>query len=145
MGNNKIKWIILIIIIGLLIFLGFRFFRKEQPVEDNFTEISLEKYTELLNSSDKTIIYISSKNDFSKEYEENVKTVLRQKKQKIYYLDLSKLKGEDIVTFMNANELTKDSYVEPMILVIKDSQIKDKILGVVPKAEIMNFLDKYVD
>ena len=52
MGNNKIKWIILIIIIGLLIFLGFRFFRKEQPVEDNFTEISLEKYTELLNSSD---------------------------------------------------------------------------------------------
>lgn len=145
MGNNKIKWIILIIIIGLLIFLGFRFFRKEQPVEDNFTEISLEKYTELLNSSDKTIIYISSKNDFSKEYEENVRTVLRQKKQKIYYLDLSKLKGEDIVTFMNANELTKDSYVEPMILVIKDSQIKDKILGVVPKAEIMNFLDKYVD
>ena len=145
MGNNKIKWIILIIIIGLLIFLGFRFFRKEQPVEDNFTEISLEKYTELLNSSDKTIIYISSKNDFSKESEENVKTVLRQKKQKIYYLDLSKLKGEDIVTFMNANELTKDSYVEPMILVIKDSQIKDKILGVVPKAEIMNFLDKYVD
>lgn len=145
MGNNKIKWILIVIIIALLIFLGFRFFRKEQPVESNFTEISLEKYTELLNSSDQTIIYISSKNDFSKEYEENIKTVLKQKDTKIYYLDLSKLKGEDIVTFMNANELTKDNYVEPMILVIKDSQIKDKILGVVPKAEIMNFLDKYVD
>ena len=145
MENNKIKWIILIIIIGLLIFLGFRFFRKEQPIESNFTEISLEKYTELLNSSDQTIIYISSKNDFSKEYEENIKTVLKQKDTKIYYLDLSKLTGEDIVTFMNANELTKDNYVEPMILVIKDSQIKDKILGVVPKAEIIEFLDKYVD
>ena len=145
MGNNKIKWILIVIIIALLIFLGFHFFRKEQPVESNFTEISLEKYTELLNSSDKIIIYISSKNDFSKEYEENIKTVLKQKDTKIYYLDLSKLTGEDIVTFMNANELTKDNYVEPMILVIKDSQIKDKILGVVPKAEIMNFLDKYVD
>lgn len=145
MGNNKMKWILIVIIIALLIFLGFHFFRKEQPVESNFTEISLEKYTELLNSSDQTIIYISSKNDFSKEYEENIKTVLKQKNTKMYYLDLSKLKGEDIVTFMNTNELTKDNYVEPMILVIKDSQIKDKILGVVPKAEIMNFLDKYVD
>ena len=141
--RNIIKWILIIVILILLIFLGLRIFKKDKKAATVFTEISLEKYEKLLDSKEQVMIYISSKKDSSKDYEENLVTVLDEDEKSMYYLDLSKLKGEDIVTFMNADELTSDDYVEPMILVIKDSRIKDKVIGVVSKTELVRFLDKY--
>ena len=58
------------------------------------------------------------------------------------YLDLTKVNEEGrIITFMNANDFTKDSYTEPMILIFEDGKIKDSLVGSTDKNGLITFLD----
>ncbi len=145
--SKKHKFILLTltsILIAFIIYVGINFILENVvSIENYLNEIDLNEYIELKNSKEKHVIYIASRgNDINKDYELILKNELRKRNVKIEFLDLVPLEeNNQIITFMNADELTKDTYTEPMILVFENGKLKDSLLGVSSKSDIIEFFD----
>ena len=145
--TKKQKYVILIFtafVIGLAIYFSVTYVLNSfQKITYVLDEITLDEYIELNNSTDKVGIYIaSSDSEVNQNYEEILVEVMKNRTTKMKYLDLTKVNEEGrIITFMNANDFTKDSYTEPMILIFEDGKMKDSLVGSTDKNSLITFLD----
>lgn len=112
-------------------------------VDSTLQEIDLETYISYNKSKEKEIVYVATKNsEINKDYEKVLVTVISKRSTKIAFLDLGELeKRNQIIQFMDANDLTKESYTEPMLLVFENGTIKDALIGATTKAKLESFLD----
>ncbi len=142
------KYIILAlssILIAFFIYTGVSFvLQNVGTVENTFEEIDLGTYEKISKSEEKEIVYIATKNsDLNREYEDILIEVARSRKTKVKFLDLGLIKERNqIIGFMNAIDLTKDTYIEPMLIIFENGTVKDSLFGASTKKELIHFLDK---
>ncbi|MDD3341188.1 MAG: hypothetical protein PHN72_03190 [Bacilli bacterium] len=112
-------------------------------VESTLEEIDLTEYLSYNKTEDKKVVYVATKDsDINKDYEKVLISVLGSRSTKVQFLDLAVLeKRKQIIEFMDANTLTKDTYTEPMLLVFEDGKIKSDLVGARTKAQLEAFLD----
>lgn len=145
--SKKHKFILLTltsVLIAFIIYVGINFILANVgSIENYINEIDLNEYVELKNAKEKSVIYIASRgNEINEDYELILRNELRKRNVKIEFLDLTPLKeNNQIITFMNADELTKDTYTEPMILVFENGKLKDSLLGISSKTDVIEFFD----
>lgn len=142
------KYIILTlssILIAFFLYIGVCFVLQNiTTTKDILEEIDLATYEKFSKGIEKEIIYVATKNsEVSKEYEGVLVDVLKNRRTKMKFLDLGLVKERNqIIGFMNAMELTKDSYTEPMIVIFENGAVKDYLLGSSTKKELTTFLDR---
>lgn len=126
------------IIVGLIIFILLRIFVFGKFY---FTNIDVTKYEKLLQSEEKTLIYITSNECIpSKTTTPLIEKVLAGSKIKVNLLNLSNLETEEITKFASLSEITKNGYSTPMLLFIENKQIKNNLTGLFTEDEFINFL-----
>ena len=114
-------------IVGFLIFLLLRYGLGignvvVEPIEKNISEITFEKYKEDIKSADKKLIYVDNTTlSTYAEFRPTVDSMLINRSIEVSFLDLSKVTEDELINFMNQTEVTKDSYMLPLLLVVENT------------------------
>lgn len=125
-------------LIAVAIFLFIRFIWLP---EFKFKDMTVDEYVSFYNSSSEGIIYVTKEDAVMKEeFEEVIGKQLYNKKIEVYKLDLTEVSGDDEQKFIDANELTDNEYVIPMLIYVKDGNVVDSILGYVPDYKMEEFV-----
>lgn len=105
--------------------------------------ISVDEYLDIINGEEKKVVFLgSSECGFCKVAQPIVENVAFDYDLDIYYLDSGKFSSSDKSRFISSNELFKDGYGTPMLLVIAEHEIYDYIDGISYKDYYINFLTK---
>ena len=132
------------VVVAVLLFLLIRIFN---PFGYKFNEIGLEEYEKLNKEKTTEIVYIyDDKEDSGQVYSDIIKSVMEDKKTKVFALDYNNLKENDIKKFINANDYTKtladseEGYLIPMVLYLEDGKVKASIMGTCEKKDFEKFI-----
>lgn len=113
------------------------------PTESSIVEITLEQYEIDVKSIEKKLIYVD---DSSQENYESFKgvvdTTISNREIKVDFLDLNKLNDEELMNFMSAVSITKESYIVPLLLVVENGKVVDSSQGVLTDIELQDFLSR---
>lgn len=108
------------------------------------TEISTDDYLNLYNGSDKKLILFSSPScDYCKIATPILENLIYQYKVEINYLNTGNLSDEDRKKIMESNDYFKEGFGTPLMLVVQDGKIVDKIDGLVTKDSYISFFKEY--
>ena len=104
--------------------------------------LNLETFLDLFNSGKTSVIAISSidnaytKTTFLKDV---LKEISKENKVGINYFELSFDSEDNQTTFFNTLGLTLDQEI-PVVVIIQNKKVTDKLEGVVSKTEVLEFL-----
>lgn len=146
--SKKHKYILLgctSIVVALFIYVGIAFTVKRISIVDPVIEtIDLTEYITLSTSSNKVAVFIASKDHpLNQSYRDIIEGLLQKKQMKFKFLDLTTLEERNqIIEFMNVVDLTKENYIDPMILIFEEGRVKDSLEGIHSKKELESFFDK---
>lgn len=116
---------------------------EDNIIETNIAEITLENYKEAVKSKDKTLIYVdNSKESTYQSFRETVEGVMAAKDMKMKFLDLDRLKDDDLIVFMEQLDITKDTYMVPLLLVVENGKVVDSNQGILTEIEFQDFLSR---
>lgn len=116
---------------------------ENMPVESNLVEITLEEYKQAVKGEEKKLIYIDNSSETThKNFKETVENGLANREMKVYFLDLNKLEDVELIDFMDQVTITKESYMVPLLLVVKDRTIVDSNQGILTDLELQDFLSR---
>ncbi|MEI3530244.1 MAG: hypothetical protein V8Q75_04115 [Bacilli bacterium] len=116
---------------------------EDSEIDTNIVEISLDNYKEAVKNKDKTLIYVdNSKESTYKSFRETVESVMAAKDMEMKFLDLDKVKNDDIIVFMEQLDITKDTYMVPLLLVVENGKVVDSNQGILTEIEFQDFLSR---
>lgn len=89
-------------------------------------EITLDDYLKYNKLEERTVVYIGSDDEISKEFTPVIQDLARIRGHQYYYLDITDIKeGERITKLQNVFVPTQNNLIVPMVLVIEKGQIVD--------------------
>ena len=89
------------------------------------------------------MIYVdNSKESTYKSFRETVESVMAAKDMEMKFLDLDKVKNDDIIVFMEQLDITKDTYMVPLLLVVENGKVVDSNQGILTEIEFQDFLSR---
>lgn len=116
---------------------------ENMPVESNLVEITLEEYKQYVKGEEKKLIYVDNSSETThKSFKETIEAGLANREMKVYFLDLNKLEDVGLIDFMDQVTITKESYMVPLLLVVKDRKVVDSSQGILTDLELQDFLSR---
>lgn len=117
---------------------------SKNPTGVNFIKISVSKYLNLLNSKDKSIIYIGESSDNTcEEFSKVLEKVMSKNGLKVYYLDTNEIITEENWDKLNnSNDIFKGIWFKPTIIITKNGKIVDYKMESMNEADLTKFLSK---
>ncbi len=107
-------------------------------------EISTDDYLSLYGGSDQKLVLFSSPTcQYCKIATPILENLIYQYKVEINYLNTGNLSNEDRQKIMESNDYFKEGFGTPLMLVVQDGKIVDKIDGLVTKDSYMSFFKEY--
>lgn len=149
--SRREKILIMLAIAFIVAFLIFALLRyglgignnENQVVDTNIVEITLENYKEAVKNKEKTLIYVDdSKETTYKTFRETVEGVMTAKNMEMKFLDLNTVEDDQIIEFMEQLDITKDTYMIPLLLVVENGKVVDSSQGILTEVEFQDFLSR---
>ena len=107
-------------------------------------KISVDDYIELYNAEEKSIVLLSRPTcHYCQIATPIIENIIYEKNVKINYINTDDLSDEDNSKLLSSDEYLKSGYGTPLILVVGNSKIIDKIEGLTTKSNYMEFFDEY--
>lgn len=164
MNKKNIKYIevVLIIVIGFGLLINLRQIRKAQtdllkiqkeihmtmyPEKyydvSTFKKIDYKKFMELYESKELSVVFVGSSTcSYCHRFAPVLTEVSKAKKEQVYYLEISKLKEEELLKIMELNEEFKTNFaMTPYTVAIKDKKVIKSLPGAFAKSEVEYFFD----
>ena len=111
--------------------------------EKDFESIDIDKYLEYYNGSEEKIIFIGRPTcSYCQVAEPIVKKINKDYDLTIYYLNTDDFVGDDEATFVTSDEFLKDGYGTPMLFIVSNGSIVDKVDGLSDTAHYLDFFKK---
>lgn len=115
------------VILAILIFIVIKFGIMNRDYE--LKKIDLVKYTSLVNSNKKSLIYITtSECDTCSSTEELLKKVLKGSSIRTYEVNISELSDEDLSAFMDMFDETRDGVVTPSLMLVENGKVVSSLM-----------------
>lgn len=107
-------------------------------------QISVDDYLELYNSDSNSIILLSRPTcHYCQIATPIIENIIYEKNAKINYINTDELSDEDKTKLLESDEYLTKGYGTPLILVVGNSKIIDKIEGLTTKTNYMDFFKEY--
>lgn len=107
-------------------------------------EIDVERYLELYENSEKSVVLITRSGcEYCKIAVPIIENILYEEKFDIYSIDIGKLTNEGRQEIADSNSYFEEGFATPVLLLIGENEIKDKIEGLATKYEYKKFFKKY--
>lgn len=134
-----------ILIIGLIVCLVGILYITLHNNQGGLLSISYQEYQEYFKKGSGTkFIYVSGDDELSQEFLPILNDVLKEESLQASYLDMTKIiKDGKETEFMGLTPMTKESYMIPMIIVMKDQKAIDSVQGYTDKTALKSFIKKY--
>lgn len=110
--------------------------------KQNYTDISLKQYEKKLGSNDSFIFYAYSNNcEACKELKPNLDSIIKDKKQKVYGLNVQNMSESEI------DKLVKRDNIQytPTLIFYKKGEIETKEVGQITKSELNHLFGKSLE
>lgn len=131
------------LLIGFGMYVGISFVIKYTSLsEPMMREIDLTTYLSYKESKGIKIVFATTNSSkVAASYEKIVSDVLTERNIQVSHLDLGIIASRNqTATFMKANDITRNTYTEPMLLIFDGGEIVDSLMGVHSKNKIEEFL-----
>lgn len=108
----------------------------------SFTKISVDEYVSLLNSKNKSFIYIcNSIEDKCEKFTSILEKTASNRKLKVNYLNLNNIiSSSDWDKLSESNKIFNDQWFIPAILIVKNGKIIDYKMEELSESDLINFL-----
>lgn len=108
----------------------------------SFTKISVDEYVSLLNSKNKSFIYIcNSIEDKCEKFTSSLEKTASNRKLKVNYLNLNNIiSSSDWDKLSESNKIFNGQWFIPAILIVKNGKIIDYKMEELSESELINFL-----
>lgn len=112
---------------------------KEDEQAD-LNDIDIDEYLDLKKASDASIIYIARPTcHYCQEEEPIVKNIVYEYKVKVNYLNTDELDDNGQAKLIKSDDYFSEGYGTPILLVVKNDKIVDKLEGLSDKDTIVKF------
>lgn len=110
----------------------------------SFTKISVDEYVSLLNSKNKSFIYIcNSIEDKCENFTSTLEKIASSRKLKVNYLNLNNIiSSSDWDKLSNSNKIFNNQWFIPAVLVTKNGKIIDYRMEELSESDLIKFLKK---
>ena len=113
--------------------------KRKEPIE-----ISVDDYLEMYNSNSKNIILLSRPTcHYCQIATPIIENIIYEKKAKINYINTDELTEEDNTRLVSSDDYLKGGFGTPLIMVVGNGKIIDKIEGLTTKNNYMEFFEDY--
>lgn len=108
----------------------------------SFTKISVDEYVSLLNSKNKSFIYIcNSIEDKCEKFTSSLEKTASNRKLKVNYLNLNNItSSSDWDKLSESNKIFNGQWFIPAILIVKNGKIIDYKMEELSESDLINFL-----
>lgn len=107
-------------------------------------QINVDEYLELYNSSGKKIVLFSRPTcHYCQIATPIIENIIYEYKVDINYINTDELGDDGSAEIVKSDDYFSEGYGTPLLLVVGDGEIKDKIEGLTTKKGYLNFLKKY--
>lgn len=115
----------------------------EDEDEKDFENIDIDKYLEYYNGNEEKIIFIGRPTcSYCQIAEPIVKKINKDYDLTIYYLNTDDFVDDDEATFVTSDEFLNDGYGTPMLFIVSNGKIVDKVDGLSDTAHYLDFFKK---
>lgn len=111
--------------------------------EGDLIEIGINDYLDLMEKDEASIIYVARPTcHFCEEMEPIIRNIVYEYKVEVNYLNTDELSDSDQAKFIKSDDYfeEKGGYGTPLLLIVKDGEIKDIQEGLSEKETTVNFL-----
>ena len=110
----------------------------------SFTKISVDEYVSILNSKNKSFIYIcNSIEDKCEKFTSTLEKIASSRKLKVNYLNLNNITfGSDWDKLSNSNKIFNGQWFIPAVLVTKNGKMIDYRMEELSESDLINFLKR---
>jgi len=133
-----------VLIIGLIVCLVGILYVSLHNSQGGLIEIAYKDYKEYYSEKqDRKFVYIAGDDENSTEFLPILNQVLKEERVQAYYLDMTAvIKAGKETEFMGLADVTKESYVVPMVMVIENKKVVDTVQGYTDKASLKKFIER---
>ena len=110
----------------------------------DFIIIDTDKYLELYKGDKTSVVMIGRSGcEFCQTAEPIIKNIMYEKKIDVYYLSTDGFDSEDREKMLNSDKYfqEKNGMPTPLLLLVKNAKIVDKVEGLISKDEYIEFFD----
>lgn len=118
--------------------------KESDSVKDSekkeLTEIKMDKYIELYEGNESKLILIARPTcHYCQIAEPIIKNIAYENDLEIYYLNTDNFEGDDETKLVQSNEYFSEEFGTPLLLVVKNNEIIDKVDGLTDKSNYIEF------
>lgn len=108
----------------------------------SFTKISVDEYISILNSKNKSFIYIcNSIEDKCEKFTSSLEKIASNRKLKVNYLNLNNITSStDWDKLSSSNKVFNNNWFIPAVLIVKNGKIIDYSMEELSESDLINFL-----
>lgn len=107
-------------------------------------EITISEYMDLYNSEEDSLVLISRPTcQYCKIATPIIENIIYEDNVEIHYLNADNLSDDDTATLVSSDEYFQEGYGTPLLLVVGNGSIKDKVEGLVTKESYQAFFQQY--
>lgn len=117
---------------------------SQESGESLLTNISIDDYLSFKEGTDAAIIYVARPTcTYCQEEEPILNDIVSEYGITVNYLNTDELDDEGQSKLINSDDYFSEGYGTPLLLIVKDNKIVDKIEGLTSKDEIVDFFKEY--
>ena len=110
----------------------------------DLNEIDIDEYLDLKSDKDASIIYIARPTCYYCQQEEPiVKNIVYEYGVTVNYLNTDELDSDGLADLVQSDDYFSDGFGTPILLVVQNDEIVDKLEGLQEKDTIVNFFKEY--
>lgn len=107
-------------------------------------EITVSDYLDLYKSTEQSLVLISRPTcQYCKIATPIIENIIYETGVKINYINVDNISNDDNTSLISSDSYFSDGYGTPLILVVGDNSIKDKIEGLTTKSDYESFFKQY--
>lgn len=107
-------------------------------------EVSIDEYLELFKSENRKLVLLSKETcSYCQIATPILENIIYKHNVDINYLNVGNLSGEDTQKLISSSDYFSEGYGTPLIFIVQNGEIVDKIDGLVTKESYMEFFKQY--
>lgn len=116
----------------------------DEDKQAELNSIDIDEYLSLKKGSDKAIIYISRPTcHYCQQEDPIIKNIVYETNVTVNYLNTDELDDDGNSKLIKSDDYFSDGYGTPLLLVVQNDKIVDKLEGLTTKENIVSFFKKY--
>ncbi|MCI8569664.1 MAG: hypothetical protein HFJ11_06810 [Bacilli bacterium] len=118
--------------------------KVKEEEQKELTEINIDKYLEYYQGSENKIILIARPTcSYCQIAEPIIRKIAKEKDLEINYLNTDNFENDDEAKLVKSDEFFNEGFGTPLLLIVKDNKIVDKIDGLTDTAHYTEFFKTY--